>query len=199
MKKILNNKRAIGVGISIFLVLFVCYLIGQNIVLPARLAKEGLLTFDGKVPVYSFVQNKDAVQYPENVQRDDVPGGLSANYMVLDGNQKVFFMTPSSTITSNLTIDNSWKRMSMVCAFHPGIAEGISDGASVTVEIVDLEDNSVIYSEIVEIPSTNTAESMELDLNAYSGKNVEIVLTCDAGQNGDESGDWIIIKNWAID
>ena len=68
-----------------------------------------------------------------------------------------------------------------------------------TVEIVDLEDNSVIHSEIVEIPSTNTEESMELDLNAYSGKNVEIVLTCDAGQNGDESGDWIIIKNWAID
>lgn len=199
MKKILKHKKKIFIACTIFVVLFVCYLIGQNIVLPSRLKKEGLATFDGNVPKYSFVQNFELVEYPDAETRDDVPGGSSASYMVLDGNQKVFFFIPGAKISQELLVENQYSRMSFACGYHPSIQEGIADGANVNVEIVDTTSGDVLFTDKIEIEDVSAYISEEIDLTKYRGMTIKVEFSCDSGKNGDESGDWIVIKNWAID
>lgn len=199
MNTLKKYKKIIISGLGIFAALYVCYWIGQNITLPARLEKEGLLSHDNHVPEYSFLQNAEEVFYINQEARDDVPNGQSTGFITLDDGMKVFFMIPGTGLGSDIVMNKDMKELSFACGYHPLIEDGIADGAILNVEVTSKEDKSVLIEQEVEIAAGEREQIVEIDLSDVKEDEIRIQITCDAGNNNDESGDWIIVKYLVVE
>lgn len=194
-----KNKKTILGAVGIFAALFVCYLIGQNIVLPNRLAKEGLTSYDGKVPEISFVKNPEYLIYEGQMASTDFPGGQTVGLITMDGNVKAFLVTPETAIHYDFMATNKTKEISFVAGYHPMIEAGVADGAVLRVEMISIEDNMLLAEKKVEVNTGTSDEIVELDLSQYKDQEIRVRISCEAGAAGDESGDWIVLKNLVLE
>ena len=199
LNKIKKYKKIILGGVAIFAALFVCYLIGQNIVLPARMESEGLLTYDGKVPELSMIQNSKNATYENQVATTDFPGGYNVGFVTVDGSQKAFLVTPGTAMNYEFEVTRDMEKLSFACGYHPQMEVGIANGAVLTIEIRSMADNTVLSEQEIIINDGDRENACEVDLSAYEGQSVRVRITCDPGENGDQSGDWIIVKYLAIE
>lgn len=189
-----KNKKIILGAVGIFVSLFVCYLIGQNIVLPNRLAKEGLTSYDGKVPEISFVQHPEYLIFEGKMASEDFPGGQTVGFITMDGNMKAFLVTPETAIYYDFMVTSKTKEISFVAGYHPMIEAGVADGAVLKVEVISIKDDMLLAEEVLEILPGASDEVIELELSQYKEQEIRVSISCEAGAAGDESGDWIILK-----
>lgn len=199
LNKIKKYKKIIVGGVAIFAALFVCYLIGQNIVLPARMESEGLLSYTGKVPVVSIIQDNKNVTYENQIATTDFPGGQNVGLITIDGSQKAYLVTPGTAMNYEVDVTRDMEKLTFACGYHPQMEVGIANGAVLTVEIRAVADNSILSVQEIIINDGDRENPCEVDLSAYEGQNVRVRIICDAGENGDQSGDWIILKYLAIE
>lgn len=197
--KMKKYKKIIVGAAGIFVALFVCYLIGQNIVLPSRMAKEGLLSYEGNMPEFSFIQNAKTLFYENQVQSTDYPGGQTVGLITIDGNEKAFLITPQTAIRYDLKLTKDMDKLSFVCGYHPAVEIGVADGANLTVEVISLAEETVLVQEKVEVMADGEEKAIEFDLSGFQGQEVRICISCDAGNAGDYSGDWIVFKNLVLE
>lgn len=199
MNALKRYKKMIIAALAILGVLYICYWIGQNITLPARLAKEGLLSHDNHVPEYSFLQNDELVFYENQEARDDVPNGQSTGLITLDDGMKVFFMIPGTGFGSDIALTKDMEELSFACGYHPLIEDGVADGASIKVEILDVASGEVLLEQEVEVVSGERNCVVEIGLTQIDAEKIRINLSCTSGKNNDESGDWIVVKYLVVE
>lgn len=188
----------LGVGV-ILVALYICYLIGQNIVLPARMSAEGLLSYDDKMPQYSFLQNAKDIFYENQVAKEDVVGGQTTGLITLEDNTKVLFVTPGTALRSDITLEEQANELSFVCGYHPMIEAGITNGAVIKAEVISLEDESVLLEEEIYIADGEREQIVEIDLSGIDEKNIRVRLSCSCGEENDDNGDWIIVKYLVVE
>lgn len=197
--KLRKYKKLIVGAVGIFAALFVCYLIGQNIVLPSRMAKEGLLSYEGNMPEFSFIQNAKTLFYENQVQSTDYPGGQTVGLITIDGNEKVFLITPETAIRYDLKLTKDMGKLSFVCGYHPLIESGVADGANLKLEVLSLSDETVLAEEKIAVLANGQEKAVDFDLSPFKGQQVRVRISCDAGDASDYSGDWIVLKNLVLE
>lgn len=201
MTKVLKHKKAIIVACSIFIVLFICYLIGQNIVLPSRMKAAGYVDINGNVPEYSIIENFNS--FALGGQADaDVLGGKTIGMVELNKDNcdlsekwlgKSIFMTPGTSMAQRLYLAKEYNIVSFKYAMYPSITKSVSDGAKIIIELYDDEDSEAILRKEYVVTPECDFENVELDISEFKDRELTLAISCDGGEN--EDGDWILIKN----
>lgn len=197
--KIKRYKKIIIGAVGIFVVLFICYLIGQNVVLPSRLAKEGLLSYSGNVPEFSFIQNSHMLFYENQEQSEEYPGGQNVGPITIDENQEGFLIVPKTAIRYDVKLTREMKTLSFVAGYHPTIEVGVADGAELKLQVISLYDETILAEEDVYVAADGSDTIVKFDLSAYKGKEVRIRISCESGSAGDYNGDWIVLENLVLE
>lgn len=204
MTRVLKHKKAIIVACSIFIVLFICYLIGQNIVLPSRMKAAGYVDINGNVPEYSIIENFNS--FALGGQADaDVLGGKTIGMVELNKDNcdlsekwlgKSIFMTPGTSMAQRLYLAKKYNVVSFKYAMYPSITKSVSDGANIIIELYDDEDSEALLRKEYVVTPESDFENVELDISEFKGRELTLAISCDGGKN--EDGDWVIIKNISI-
>lgn len=204
--RVKNSKKTILFTIvGVLAVLYVCYLIGQNVVLPKRMAKEGYLDENGNIPEYSILQ--DFANYELVGERDlDVPGGKTINKLKIGEDSDVedswrgsyIFMMPGTSMAKAIKFVPSYKKLSFYCGIHPWIQKDITDGARLTIIIYSEDKEHAEIEEQVQVDAEEM-KKVVIDLANVKGKSATLEISCDGGNAGDESGDWVLLEYPVVD
>lgn len=206
MNKLKKHKNKIFVGCGIMVALFVCYLIGQKIVLPNRMEKAGLLTVDGTVAKYSIMEHFNEFQI-EGQQEADVPGSLNISLLTLNTENSDFseeflgtsiFMLPGTSISNTMKIHRNYQEVTFLCGMAPNISKDVSDGAEVVIAAYEADGKKPIWEEAVEVLPEQGMNVARVSLNPIQGKKIKLVISCSAGKDGTEDGDWVMVKSLSI-
>lgn len=206
MSKIRKYKNKIIVACSIIVVLFACYLFGQNVVLPIRMEKAGYLNADGEVPKYSIMEHYNEFDIAGQKEAD-VPGSQSISMLTLNTDNSDFseaflgtslFMLPGTSISNTMRIKGSYQELSFLCGICPNITKDVSDGAEVVVSAYRKDSTTPIWQEIVSVEPEQGLNEVSVSLEPIQGKKVRLEISCSAGEAGNEDGDWVMIKNPSI-
>lgn len=207
MSKLKKHKNKIIVCCSIMAALFVCYMIGQKIVLPIRMEKAGYLTVDGKVAKYSIMEHFNEFQI-EGQQQADVPGSLNISMLTLNEDNSDFseeflgtsiFMLPGTSISNTMKIRGSYQELSFLCGMAPNITKDVSDGAEIVISAYVKDSKKPIWQEAVAVMPEEGMNVARVSLEPIRGKKVRLEISCTAGKNGNEDGDWVMMKSPSID
>lgn len=207
MKNLKKYKNKILIAIIVFFALFICYIIGQKIVLPSRMVKEGFTDTDGNVVEYSILEHFNQFSFVGVEPMNDVPGEQTMCLLTLDQNSNVeeewygnyIFMTPNVSMTTQMKIKSQYNTLSFEYAMHPWIEAGVSDGAEIVVEIVVDGDEQPVIHEAFQVESSEVMKRAEVDLSSLRGKKVTIGISCTGGDNNNENGDWVLLRYPVID
>ena len=206
MSKIREHKNQIIVCLSIVIALFICYLIGQKVVLPIRMEKSGYLSVDGEVPKYSIMEHFNEFEIGGQ-QPADVPGSLNISMLTLTTENSDFsedflgtsiFMLPNTSISNEMKIKHSYNELSFLYGISPNITTDVSDGAEVVVSAYENDSETPIFQEVVEVQPEQGFHVARISLDSIKGKKVRFVISCAPGENDNEDGDWVMIKNPSI-
>lgn len=74
---------------------------------------------------------------------------------------------------------------------HPWVKD-VSDGAGILIWLMDNED-AILYEERVSVNNEEEWKNFQLSLNQYDSVH-KIKVHCNNGENGDDSGDWVVIR-----
>ena len=202
MKFVKRHKKSICVACAIIVVLFICYLIGQNIVLPRRMKSAGYTDADGNVPEYSIMENINSFSFGGQKEMVDVPGSQTISVIELDENSNVsedmygkyIFMTPGTSFANRIDLSKKCDTLSFMYGIHPWIEKNVSDGVEIVVEVYTTEEGKPDIRKTFNAKAGEAMKLAEVDLSSVAGKEVTIGITCTAGESGDESGDWGMIR-----
>lgn len=165
-----GKKTALLSVICIMAVLYVCYLIGQNVVLPKRMAKEGYLDENGKVPEYSVL--KDFANYELEGEADaDVPGGKTISKLTIGDDIEIedswrgnyIFMQPGTSMARELKFSSGYKELSFYCGIHPWIRKDITDGAELVVKVYSEDEQNPEIEERIQV-NAGEMQKVTIDL-----------------------------------
>lgn len=120
---------------------------------------------------------------------EDNPWNFNAGIFNMDGEGKCILLTPSTAVTV-VNLENVDK-LSFQYEIHPQVKD-VSDGAELLIWGLD-KDNNIICEFNVEVDANSEWKKYELDLNEYADV-IAVKIQCNNGRNGDDSGDWVIIK-----
>lgn len=201
MESIKRHKKGICVVLGIIVVLFICYLIGQNVVLPKRMRSAGYTDVDGNVPEYSIMENINTFSFGGQEEMDDVPGGQTISVLELNQDSNVsedmygkyIFMTPGTSFANRITLNKKCDTLSFMYGIHPWIDKEVSDGIQIVVEVYTTEGDKPNIRETFDAKVGEKMKLANVDLSSVAGEKVTIGISCTAGENDDESGDWAII------
>ena len=120
---------------------------------------------------------------------EDNPWGTTAGIIDTDEDGRCLLLTPNTGAV--LKIPEEMREIRLGMRIHPWVAEH-SDGAGVLVWLLDAGDN-ILHEE--NIPVGNTADYVQYqqDLTAFQGVT-HVALRCNNGANGDDSGDWVVVR-----
>ncbi len=206
MSKIVKHKKFIMVTGLVIIVLFICYLIGQNIVLPNRMKADGYLDINGRIPEYSILENVNNFAF--GGQKDmDVLGGKSISMVDLNKDNselseswlgKSIFMTPGTSMAQRMKFKKNYNKISFKYAMYPTISKEISDGANIVIELYGDEGKKPILRKVYEVTPEKDFESVELDISKINNTEMTLAISCNNGLNNNEDGDWVLIKNLCV-
>lgn len=202
MESIKRHKKSIAVAIGIIVVLFICYLIGQNVVLPNRMKSAGYTDADGKVPAYSILENFNTFAIGGE-KAADVPGSKSITKIEFNKDNSgipeewlgnCIFMMPDTSFAKKMKIDKGCTKIDLEYGIYPDITADVCDGADLIVEVyLDENKDPVVHEEFNAKAETDLQRAM-VDISKYAGKEVTLSFSCKNGGNDNEDGDWMMIK-----
>lgn len=202
MEAIKKHKKTIKIAIVIIVVLFICYLIGQNIVLPNRMRSAGYVDADGNIPQYSILQNFNSFSIKGQAPAD-VPGSTSIQKIEFTKDNAAIpdewlgnciFMLPNTSFAKVIDLDKKSTKIDLEYGIYPDKVTEVSDGADLYVEVY-LEEKSkpVIREKLIAEPNGELNRA-KIDISKYAGEKVSISFSCLDGGNGNEDADWMMIK-----
>lgn len=202
MKSIRKWKKQIGVVFFIFVLLFICYSIGQKVVRPNRMKSEGYTNYKGEVVEYSILENFSSFSLG-GLEMADVPGGKTISKIEFTKDNcnmseewlgNCILMLPNTSFAKRMKLSKKCTKIDFEYAIYPDISADVSDGAKISVEVyLDETRDPVVRQEISAKPE-NGLERACIDISEYAGKEVTIAFNCKDGGNGNEDGDWLMIK-----
>ena len=134
-------------------------------------------TMESKSIDYSFEEATDT---------EDNPWGKTAGVFEMEELGNCILLTPNTNIV--LQGMEQLESFSFEYIIHPWVRES-SDGAGLLVWLMD-EDDNIISEESLEISSTEEWKQVAYDLDNVA----KIKILCNNGNNGDDSGDWVVIR-----
>ena len=202
MEAIKKHKKTIKIAIVIIVVLFICYLIGQNIVLPNRMRSAGYVDADGNIPQYSILQNFNSFSIKGQAPAD-VPGSTSIQKIEFTKDNAAIpdewlgnciFMLPNTSFAKVIDLDKKSTKIDLEYGIYPDKVTEVSDGADLYVEVyLDGKSKPVIREKLKAEPNGELNRA-KIDISKYAGKEVSISFSCLDGGNGNEDADWMMIK-----
>ena len=202
MEVVKKHKKSIVVAILILAVLFICYLIGQNIVLPNRMKSAGYTNADGELPAYSILENFNTFAVGGEIAAD-VPGSKSINKIEFNKDNSdipeewlgnCIFMLPDTSFAKRMKIEKNYKKLDFLYGIYPDMTADVCDGADVIVELyLNEDDEPVVHEEFKAVPESKLQRA-SVDISKYVGEDVTIAISCGDGGNNNEDGDWVVIK-----
>ena len=202
MEAIKKHKKTIKIAIVIIVVLFICYRIGQNIVLPNRMRSAGYVDADGNIPQYSILQNFNSFSIKGQAPAD-VPGSTSIQKIEFTKDNAAIpdewlgnciFMLPNTSFAKVIDLDKKSTKIDLEYGIYPDKVTEVSDGADLYVEVyVDGKSKPVIREKLKAEPNGEINRA-KIDISKYAGKKVSISFSCLDGGNGNEDADWMMIK-----
>lgn len=202
MEAIKKHKKTIKIAIVIIVVLFICYLIGQNIVLPNRMRSAGYVDADGNIPRYSILQNFNSFSIKGQAPAD-VPGSTSIQKIEFTKDNAAIpdewlgnciFMLPNTSFAKVIDLDKKSTKIDLEYGIYPDKVTEVSDGADLYVEVyVDGKSKPVIREKLKAEPNGELNRA-KIDISKCAGEKVSISFSCQDGGNGNEDADWMMIK-----
>lgn len=190
MKK---NKKAYVIGIVFLLSMMICFIIGQNIVLPRAEKKEQLKKqeTESDESVISIINQFESFSLIGNQEVKDNPWGMTIGKTEMEEMGTCILMTPDTgmDIPVNATTQSE---LTFEVRIHPWVSAD-SDGAGLVVQVNDNEGNT-LDENIVEIKNTDEFIPVNINLNAIKETGGVIKILADNGRNDDNICDWIVIK-----
>lgn len=134
-------------------------------------------------------QRYDSVQFEGKQEGADNPWNMTAGIFEMEGEGECIFLTPNTAALLEEIENMSF--FSFCCEIHPWVRES-SDGAGLVIWIMDRED-TILHQEDIRIDREENWKTIQLDLSLYSEAK-KIKIFCNNGGNGDDSGDWVVLK-----
>lgn len=188
-------KKKVVYSIVAIAFLVICYMIGQFVVRPNRKDAETMDTTEEQSYFYDYGQKSEELELGGYEEKDDMPGGKTVGLIEDDTYGKWYLMTPGTSITAGIILDDKDRKLSFKYCIHKDVA-ALSDGMDLTVQVIQEDTGDVLYKESVDV--TKEEKSFELDLSDWKNSNVFIRL--EAGNHtDDETGDWLVIDDAHID
>lgn len=184
-------KKSIKLLLIAVIYLSVCYGVGQY----RNLLKEGADATESNTADSENAANSgetemwDSISFEGVKETTDTPWNFNAGIFDMEGEGACILLTPNTAVTvANLEDIDS---LSFRYEIHPWVKDA-SDGAGLLIWILDVDEN-IIDEFTAEVKCNNEWQNYELDLDKY--ENAESVkIQCNNGENGDDSGDWVVIK-----
>lgn len=202
MESVKKHKKSIVVASGIIAVLVICYLIGQNIVLPQRMKSAGYTDADGKIPVYSILEQFNTFAIGGE-KAADVPGSKSITQIEFNKDNSgipdewlgsCIFMLPNTSFAKQMKIENRCTKIDLEYGIYPDITKDVCDGANLVVEVYIDENKDPVIHEEFNAQAGEDLKRASVDISKYAGKNVTITFSCNDGGKNNEDGDWMMIK-----
>lgn len=202
MNFIKKHKKSILIAICILAVLFICYLIGQNIVLPRRMKSAGYTDADGNVPEYSILENFSTFALGGEAPAD-VPGSKTITKIEFTKDNAAIpeewlgncvLMLPDTSFAKRMKLSKNCTKIDLEYGIYPDIEASVCDGADLIVELyLDESDEPVVHQEF-NVQAENDLQRASVDISKYAGEEVTISFSCKDGGNENSDGDWMMIK-----
>lgn len=195
-------KKAIKFSIWIFVGFFVCYLIGQNIVLPLRMknqmeevmnnSQEGIAGVKNDEDGFVVVNHLQEMHFEGKKDVDDNPWGFTIGEIDVDNVGRCLLMTPGTKMFCVVS-DVSDESLQLKWMIHPWVRED-SDGLEVVVTVMDTDDSSKKIEKKFEIQKSEDFLNEVLDISMFEGGKVDVEIECFNGANNDSTADWLVIQ-----
>ena len=124
-----------------------------------------------------------------NQKTDDTPWGITAGWFEMEGEGSCILLLPDTNVTFDLT--GIADEISFCYQIHPWVKES-SDGVGLTIDLYD-EENCIIEKTELKIGNKDDWMEYKVDLKKYAAAT-GLKLSCDEGENKDDTCDWLIIK-----
>lgn len=117
----------------------------------------------------------------------DNPWNTTAGWIKVE-DEDCILLTPNTAVALEIMEP---KTISFDYMIHPWVKDA-SDGAGILIWLMDNEE-SILYEERVSVSNDAEWENFQLNLNQYDSVQ-KIKMHCNNGENGDDSGDWVVIR-----
>ena len=191
------KKKKIIYSIIAILVLVICFIIGQTVVKPTRentTDAENEMN-QGQEYYYDYILKSEELVYEGDVETTDMPGGKTVGLVEDDAYGKWYFLSPNTSITAGVILDEKERILKFEYFIHENVSR-LSDGMQLEVVIVQEGTNSVLYENSLTVDGTS--KECIVELTEWKNENVFIKMQA-INSTGDETGDWLVIKNARID
>lgn len=131
----------------------------------------------------------DNIIFEGKKETADNPWNMTAGKFEMEEEGTCILLTPNTAVLFD-EINNA-DTFSFSCEIHPWVRES-SDGAGILIWVMDSED-TILYQEEIAVSAEEEWKEVELDISQYDGAE-KIKMLCNNGGNGDDSGDWVVVK-----
>lgn len=119
---------------------------------------------------------------------EDNPWGVTAGVIQMEETGEAIFLTPRTNCLIQPVED---QELRLEVGLHPSVRD-VSDGANLIISTIG-ETDEIIEEMYIAVPPT--AQWMQYTIHVAE-KAVCIKLLCENGDNNDDSGDWVIVRNY---
>lgn len=133
------------------------------------------------------VLSSNGVVFEGAQNTSDNPWNTTAGWIKIE-EEDCILLTPNTAVTFEITES---KTLSFDYMIHPWVKD-VSDGAGILIWLMDNED-AILYEEGVSVNNEEEWKNFQLSLNQYDSVH-KIKVHCNNGENGDDSGDWVVIR-----
>lgn len=145
-----------------------------------------------EVSTSSIVENdnvlsSNGVVFEGAQNTSDNPWNTTAGWIKIE-EEDCILLTPNTAVTFEITES---KTLSFDYMIHPWVKD-VSDGAGILVWLMDYED-TILHEEEILVNNEAEWKKLQLSLNQYDSVH-KIKVHCNNGENGDDSGDWVVIR-----
>ncbi len=130
------------------------------------------------------------ISYEGHVETTDNPWGVTAGTFDMEGEGTCAFLTPNTAIILNNV--NATGNLNFSYKIHPWMQE-TSDGVGFIIWLLD-ENDTILSTSDFYVTSENEWVECQMDIASYPSVS-KVKILCNNGKNGDDSGDWLIIRN----
>ena len=193
IKQFLKKNRVVIIGL---LLLVVFGVLGQ--VIKKNKADVNNDSENGSVERSSETENHLSDDFLEHVEIEGVsdtqdnPWGKTAGIFDMEDIGKCIFLTPNTGFQVK-DLSEDLTTVSLKAKIHPWMVE-YTDGAGLVVWYLDSE-GEILHEDTVSVAISDEWTMFSFDIVQYENADT-VKIMCNNGENNDDSGDWVIVKQF---
>lgn len=145
-----------------------------------------------------FVDQQDCLTFEGQAAADekDIPWKTNCGVVEDEAMGTSIFLTPNTALAFACQ-PAAGQTLAFDAEIFPAV-QAVSDGVSLRVQIFDADTQAQLTESTLQIPSSEQAQSLSVDLAAYEGQHIWVRLACGNGQNDNDDGDWLFLTSCSI-